>query len=740
MPGKKELTINPVSHVAYKEEGGKTLATAFVPMTGTVSLSWVEAVPEEVTKEVRASATVIHTAYAEEGVLFMKATGQYEISRGETSSLAFTVPHGVQINKISGPSDEVADWRVESAEGGLDKVSVYLNREVKGEFQLQVSYDLSLSRSSTGAADGKDAAKDAAGAGIQIPLLRVVGVDRQRGMVALLSSKEIALKPLIEKELTKVGENQLPADIRQGISHTIAHTYKYGDAGATLVAEISKPEKIQGKFDAAVNTLISLSDVTMKGAASIDFSVKSGSLEELVLQLPKGVNFLSLSGPSLRNHKLVDKPDGQQVEVSFTQEMEGQFRLELAYERILSDAESDVSVPTVKILGAEVEQGKIAVEALSAVEVQTASLAQLSTIDPSELPQQLVLKTTNPILLAFKYVHVDPPYNLALRITRHKELEVQEATIDRAVYHTLVTKDGVTVTSALMLVRNSRRQFLRMELPKGSEVWSTQVDGKAEKPARATSTKESAGEGILVKIINSSDPFPVQIVYHTPASQLGKIGFYRGALPRPDIPVANSSWNLYLPSDLSYGRPDSSMNIVRADEPASFERDSREVAQRMGIAGKVVQSPAPQLNIPLEGRRFIFEKVYANKTAEEAWVSIPYSGGWGNGLIWTIVGTGILLGLFGIARMAGSVRYGSSAQMLLALGAGAALLGLSYGYFGVQASTAITALVLGIGAIAAHRLGRSALQLLQRKGKHHAEPALDTEPSEPPVDVEAPPA
>lgn len=723
LPGKKELTINPVSHVAYSEEGGKTLATAYVPMTGTVSLSWVEAVPEEVTKEVRASATVIHTAYAEEGVLFMKASALYEITRGETSSLSFTVPHGVQINRISGPADEVADWKVDPAEGGVDKVSVYLNREVKGEFPLQVSYDLSLSSglNQTGGKEGlkkepESEAKDAAPAGgIRIPLLRIIGVDRQRGMVALLSSKEIALKPLIEKEVTKVGENQLPADVRQGISQTIAHTYKYGDAGATLVAEISKPEKVQGKFDAAVNTLISLSDVTMKGAASIDFSVKSGALEELVLQLPKGVNFLSLSGPSLRTHKLVDKPEGQQIEVSFTQEMEGQFRLELAYERILGDTESDVAVPTVKVAGAEVEQGKIAVEALSAVEVQTASLAQLSTIDPSELPQQLVLKTTNPILLAFKYVHVDPPYSLALRITRHKELEVQEAAIDRAVYQTLVTKDGVTVTSALLLVRNSRRQFLRMELPAGSEVWSTQVDGKPEKPARASAPKESGREGILVKIINSSEPFPVQILYHTPAAKLGKIGFFRGVLPRPDIPVANSSWSVYLPSDLSYGRPDSSMNVIRADEPASFERDSRDMAARMGVAGKVAQTPAPQLNIPLEGRRFMFEKVYANKTAEDAWVSIPYSEGWGSMFIGLLVGAGVVLALFGVARLVGSLAYGSPSQMLLALGAGAVILGATLGYLGVQAPGAYPALVIGAVAIGLHRAGRAVIPALRRR-------------------------
>ena len=50
------------------------------------------------------------------------------------------------------------------------------------------------------------------------------------------------------------------------------------------------------------------------------------------------------------------------------------------------------------------EHGRIAIEALSALEVQASLVEQLSSLEINELPRQLVLKTTNPILLAYRYV------------------------------------------------------------------------------------------------------------------------------------------------------------------------------------------------------------------------------------------------------------------------------------------------------------------------------------------------
>ena len=104
----------------------------------------------------------------------------------------------------------------------------------------------------------------------------------------------------------------------------------------------------------------------MQGSASIEINVKSGSIDDLFLKLPPGVNFLNLTAPSLRTHKIRPEDNGQIVEVQFTQDMEGQIRLEINYEKIMADSQDEIVVPSISIDNAEVEQGRIAVEALSA--------------------------------------------------------------------------------------------------------------------------------------------------------------------------------------------------------------------------------------------------------------------------------------------------------------------------------------------------------------------------------------
>ena len=58
------------------------------------------------------------------------------------------------------------------------------------------------------------------------------------------------------------------------------------------------------------------------------------------------------------------------IELAFTQEMEGQFPVEILYERIMAGGEAQAPVPTLSVPAAEVEHGRIAVEALAAVEVR----------------------------------------------------------------------------------------------------------------------------------------------------------------------------------------------------------------------------------------------------------------------------------------------------------------------------------------------------------------------------------
>jgi hypothetical protein len=266
--------------------------------------------------------------------------------------------------------------------------------------------------------------------------------------------------------------------------------------------------------------------------------------------------------------------------------------------------------------------------------VQVASAAQLSSLDPSELPQQLILKTTNPILLAYKYVHVDPPYRLALRMTRHREVDVQTAAIDMAEYRTLFTADGLAVTTARFSVRNSRKQFLRVRLPKHAELWSATVDGKPEKPADATDGDASNGAApeILIKVINSVQGFPVELIYATPLSKMGSLGRVNAHLPRPDMVVTRSRWDLYLPDRYRYGTPTTNMDLVSNGSPVSRDVLQAEMAAMSQASHAPRQLQPLQIQVPSAGVHFALEKLYANQADEDASVAIPYASDFGASL------------------------------------------------------------------------------------------------------------
>lgn len=611
LPGRKELSVSPNANINSRELDDYTQSTVFVPVSDQVTFSWVEAVPEHLRTEVRANASIYHTLHAEEGVLHGRALVAYEITHGETNQLSLEIPSNAQVNSISAISGGVSDWAVESIPDQPNKhISIFLDRAVRNEFTLDIAYEYLT---------GVTVASIEA---IQVPLLSATEVHRQRGMIALLTGPELILTPIEETGVSRVGENQLPPFVHNGLDMNVAHTYKYTDPAALLTVKPTVPERQQGKFDAQVDTLISIGEVTLTGSATVVVNVKSGSIMDLVLQLPEDINVLSISGPSIRTHNSLNQQFNQHIQLEFTQEMRGQFKLEVNYERIVADGATATDVPTILVTNAEVEHGRIAIEALTAVEVQAGVVEQLSSLEVNELPRQLVLKTTNPILLAYKYAQ--PPFKLALNVTHHQEINVQVANIEKADYETLFTRDGLAVTTANFIVRNSRRQFLRLNLPSGSDIWSVFVNGQPEKPAYTENKDGQNSNEILIKMINSTDGFPVKIVYATPTDPIESLGTISSHLLRPDMVVTHTHWNVFLPTGINYQAPQSNMQLTRQGmlvNPAEFRRSQ---ADKIGIESSINASPL-QITVPTQGIHFAFEKLYANQANDDPKFSIRYA-------------------------------------------------------------------------------------------------------------------
>jgi hypothetical protein len=635
LPGKKEVTASPSTSVVTRVRGTATVATVALPLTEKVNLAWSEAIPQAAQRELRANASIYHVLHAEEGVLYGRAHVVYEVQHGGTSRIELELPPVVEVNEVTSVAGAVADWRVESRERRRI-LRIFLDRELTSEIRLVVDYDRSL-----GSGDTES-----------LPLLSALGVGRQKGMVALVQTRDRALNPQDVSSATQVGENQLPAFVRDTIERTIAHTFKYSDAPPSMRVAAAAPERALARFDAEVDTLVSLGDVAVLSSVSIEIHVKSGGLDRVELALPAGANLLNVVAPSLRTHRVTDGV----VEIEFTQEMEGDFRIEASYERLLGENSSEAEAGMVHVRGAEVEQGRIAVEAASAVEVAPLVVEELSPLDLRELPRQLVLRTTNPILHAFRYVRAEPAPRLSLGVTRHETASVQEAVIDRAEHRTLFTKDGLAVTTSSFLVRNTRKQFLRLALPEGSEIWSVFVEGKAEKPAVADSA-------FLIKIVSSSEAFPVELVYSTRIPSFGFLGSASARLPRPDLLVTESRWDWYLPEGLDYRRPSTNMNLVLEEGRVS----AAELAQEMKDANV---PEAFRIHVPTAGIHYAFEMLYANHGEVEARVRIPYASKAG-------VALGQMASLLGVWIVFAALRFGLPKRPRIVLGSFGALISLA---------------------------------------------------------------
>lgn len=635
LPGEREVTVTPHAGVRVARRDGRSRAVFHVPMSSAVAVRWAEAVPVEASEvQTRAHANLVHVVRPDDGVLTVQAHASWEITRGAMSRAALDLPDDVQVNAVTSSAGVVSDWRV-ADEGRGRVISVFLDREVRGALSLAVEYERAWP---TGTRTSEP---------FEVPLLRARDVTRQRGMLALLAARELTLEPREEARVSRVGDNLLPPAIRDAIEGTVAHTWRYLDEPPRVVAVGAVREPEPARFDAQVDTLVSLDDVTTTITSTIEIEVKSGALDALSLRVPEGLELLEVTAPSLRHHALSD--DGI-LRIELTQPMEGRFRVEVVCERI-TEQEEQLEVPLLGVVAAEVERGRIGVEALAPFGVDARAVERMSPIDPAELPEQLLLRTDNPILHAYRYAQADPAPRFSVGITRHREVQTPHAVIDEATYRTLYTRDGVAVTTARYLVRNRRQQFLRVGLPEGAEVWSARVDRRDETPAIEASSEGDAPT-VLLEIVSAADAFEVELVYATPVPSLGAFGRLNSELPRLRVVVTRTTWELFVPSDAHYAEPSTSMTLTARDHGTAA-----------ALADEVPDAMA--LDVPREGVRYVFREMYAGRDGAPASVSLPYVAGWGGPFVHGLSALGALLLCLGLLAFA-IVRLGLSVPPALA--------------------------------------------------------------------------
>ncbi len=388
------------------------------------------------------------------------------------------------------------------------------------------------------------------------------------------------------------------------------------------------PEALEPRVYAEVFSLVGLGEGLLQTRATVAYTILQAGVESLSIAIPEGVTLVDVTGSGIRDWTLADDST-LTVDLNFA--AEGAYTLGLVMEAAIGEGSLQATAPLIEPIGVDRSKGWVGVEARGTIEVAAGDTAGVTPIDVRLLPGSILGITSNPILLAYKYLGSGAA--LPLEVTQHEDVAVLVTLLDRAEATTMLTADGRRLTSVRYLVRNNRKQFLRLSLPEGAELWSAEVAGKSVQPARAADGR------ILIPLVRSQSSggaladFAVGLVYveEGTAPSAAGTGSFRASMPQADVPVTYVSWTVYTPWEAKLRKKtiDGSVrNVSGLSQPyaaGDLGAINAPAAQTSSMGGGMGGGAIPvAVSVPLEGRPVHFEKLLA--LGEDLWVGFDYRG------------------------------------------------------------------------------------------------------------------
>ena len=254
---------------------------------------------------------------------------------------------------------------------------------------------------------------------------------------------------------------------------------------------------------------------------------------------------MAFVGNGVRDWKLLE--DGT-LNVTLNYAAKGAYPLRFEMEKVIGPQAVDLRAPIAVPVGVDRTKGFVGVESRGNLEIKAGTVANATPVDVRALPAAILGITSQPVLLGFKYHGGD--VTIPLAAAQHEDVDVLVTLLDETRARTMWTPEGRRLTSVKYRIRNNRRQFLRLALPKGAELWSASVGGRAVQPAKASDAR------VMVPLVRSQAAggelaaFEVEIVYveagAAPSSR-GR-GEFKAELPRPDAPSTYVAWTVYAPN------------------------------------------------------------------------------------------------------------------------------------------------------------------------------------------------
>lgn len=256
-----------------------------------------------------------------------------------------------------------------------------------------------------------------------------------------------------------------------------------------------------------------------------------------------------------------------------------------------------VPAPVVRPLDVERSRNHLVLENLTIDEFTAATIRGATRISIDSIPEGLAEDVRRRAVGAYRITDEDARVVCQRRV-REPETGLV-ASINLVDLTTVMHADGRYRGRAAYSIRNFTLQFLEMEPPRESQVWSVHVSGEPVRPAKA----RRQGRVITLlpprKISAGDFSSKVVMVYSGRLEEpLGR--WTRPRLPAPrilsDVPVPRTLWTVFLPREYRVSLAGDESNLEKV--AASYQQEERklsfldELRQMTRVAGKKGKSGA----------------------------------------------------------------------------------------------------------------------------------------------------
>ena len=311
------------------------------------------------------------------------------------------------------------------------------------------------------------------------------------------------------------------------------------------------------RFLSDLKTLITIGEAEVRAVSLIDVTVLQGEAQRFEVRLPQGYEVVSVSGSTL------DTSDHQAnvLTLSVIDPAIRRHQFLVTLERPGSGGSFKLETTFATLPAAQRESGEVVLAGVGTLEIGAADNPGLKRVDVREVDRSLATAAGQSMLAAYRYQRVSAaPPALALDVTRFSDAPVLAALAERAVVTTLVTTEGRALTEVTLRVRNRAQPYMKVSLPAGASIISSDVAGQPAKPA-------DGADGTRVPLLRPgfrpTDAYTVSFVYLHAGSPFLKKGDMRMMLPRMDLPVTLVEWEVFVPEMYRVDRFDG--NVIPAD-------------------------------------------------------------------------------------------------------------------------------------------------------------------------------